>query len=102
MHALSTDLMIRRKSELLEAEVDGELVALQIDKGTCYGFNRSATRIWQLAEQPILMSDLCAALVGEFEVDRGTCEREVAEMVRELEREGLIETSSAGAAATRA
>ena len=90
---MSTDLIIRRKGNLLEAEVDGELVALEVEKGSCYGFNRSATRIWQLAEQPISLSSLCDRLVGEYDVDRARCEEEVAGVIRELEREGLLEVS---------
>jgi hypothetical protein len=38
---------------VIEAEVDGELVALHVDKGTCYGFNGTATRIWALIETPL-------------------------------------------------
>ncbi len=96
---MSTNLIISRNRELLEAEVDGELVALQIDKGTCYGFNRSATRIWQLAEQPISLAALCDALTAEYAVDRARCEAEVTEVVRELEREGLVSIAEGGSPA---
>lgn len=90
---MSTDVIIHRKGTLLEAEVDGELVGLQVEKGSCYGFNRSATRIWQLAEQPISLSSLCDRLVDEYEVDRDRCEQEVTVVIRELEREGLLDVS---------
>jgi len=93
---LSTDLIISRTGELLEAEVDGELVALHAERGKCFGFNRSATRIWRLAERPISMAALCDALMAEFAVDRARCEAEVTEAVRELEREGLVSVSEGG------
>ena len=97
---MSTNLIISRNGDLLEAEVDGELVALQIDKGACYGFNRSATRIWRLAEQPISLSRLCDALMAEYAVDRARCEQEVTEVVRELEREGLVTVAAESGSTT--
>ena len=85
--------LISRKSELLEAEVDGELVALHVDKGTCYGFNSTATRIWGLLDRPRTLDELCVALGEEYEVDRTTCEREVIALLRELAEDGLVEIS---------
>ena len=87
---MSTHLIISRAADLIEAEVDGELIALQAARGRCYGFNRSATRIWSLTKRPISLAALCDALMAEYQVDRARCEAEVADAVRELEREGLL------------
>ena len=99
---MSTNLIVSRSGELIEAEVDGELVALHAERGKCFGFNRSATRIWRLAERPISLSALCDALMTEFAVDRARCEQEVTEAVRELEREGLLKVTTSGSPATGA
>ena len=99
---MSTNLIVSRSGELIEAEVDGELVALHAERGKCFGFNRSATRIWRLAEQPISLSALCDKLMAEFAVDRARCEQEVTETVRELEREGLLTVTTSGSPATGA
>lgn len=85
------EMMVRRRAALLEAQVDGELVALHVDQGTCYGFNLTAARIWALIEQPVSFAELRQALLGEFDVDAETCDRELMELLRELERDGLIE-----------
>jgi hypothetical protein len=85
------DCFVRRRAPLLEAEVDGEIVGLSVDTGTCYGFNGTATRIWSLIETPKRLSEIRDALLTEFEVDAATCEKEVAELVRELEADGLVE-----------
>ena len=96
---MAGDMLISRREGLIQAEVDGELVALHIDKGTCYGFNVTATRIWSLIEQPRLLSELKRILLGEYDVDADTCDRQIREMVAELERDGLvaIEPAPAGA-----
>ena len=92
---LTQDLIVSRRAELIETEVDGELVALHIDNGTCYGFNGTATRIWALIEQPKRLSELREELVREFDVDPETCERQLGELLKELEADGLVELAAA-------
>ena len=92
---MTQDYIVRRRAELIETEVDGELVALHVDNGTCYGFNGTATRIWALVEQPRLFSQLKEELTREFDVDPAVCERELGELLRELEGDGLVELEPA-------
>ena len=88
---VTQDFLVSRRAELIETEVDGELVALHIDNGTCYGFNGTATRIWGLIEQPRRLSDLKNELMREFDVDPEVCEQQLGELLRELEADGLVE-----------
>jgi Coenzyme PQQ synthesis protein D (PqqD) len=92
---LTQDLLVSRRAELIETEVDGELVALHVDNGTCYGFNSSATRIWALIERPRRVSELRDELTREFDVDPETCERQLGELLSELEADGLVELTAA-------
>lgn len=85
------DFMVLRRPGLLETEVDGELVGLHVENGTCYGFNATATRIWALIEAPARVSALRDALTAEFDVDPATCETELMTLLRELETDGLVE-----------
>jgi hypothetical protein len=88
-------LIVSRRAELIETEVDGELVALHVDNGTCYGFNGTATRIWGLIERPRRLSELRDELVREFDVDPELCERQLGELLKELEVDGLVELAPA-------
>ena len=95
---MSQDLLVRRGEGLVEAEVDGEIVALHVDNGTCYGFNQTATAVWKLLEQPRRLHELCGELSGEYDVDPAECERDVLALLRDLEADGLVsieETESA-------
>ena len=87
-------IMIERRSGLIEAEVDGELVALHVENGKCYGFNGTATRIWALVEQPMSLAELCACLSKDYEMDAGPAAAEVLDFLRELEADGLVKLSS--------
>lgn len=88
---MSEDIIVSRRASLLETEIDGEIVALHIGNGTCYGFNSTATRIWSMLESPRRLRDIRDALLAEFEIDQTTCEAQLNELLRELEADGLIE-----------
>lgn len=88
---MGEDMMVRRTGEMIEAEVDGELVALHVDNGTCYGFNGTATRIWAMIEQPRRLSELKEELLQEFDVDPSTCEAQLKDLLDELAADGLVE-----------
>ena len=74
----------------IEAEIDNEIVALNIERGTCYGLNSVGSRIWNLLERPVRISDLCATLVSEYDVDATVCERQVLDLLDELRSEGIV------------
>jgi hypothetical protein len=79
-----------RCEDLLEADVNGEIVALHIEKGQCYGLNGVASRIWAMLSQPTSLNEICTSLIDEYEVDPETCRSEVAALLDELKSEGLI------------
>nr|WP_294811060.1 PqqD family protein [uncultured Sphingomonas sp.] len=87
------DPMVNRTGSLMEAEVHGEMVALHVESGTCFAFNGTAYRVWQLSARPLRLSELCAALGDEFHVDSATCEGDVRDLLAELSRDGLMTLS---------
>jgi hypothetical protein len=87
---MTRDAVVSRLPGLIEAEVDGELVGLHVDKGNCFGFNKTATRVWGLIEQPRTISQICEALVAEFDVEPDECEQQVRALLTDLEREELV------------
>jgi len=91
---ISLDTLIVRSEGFLSAEVDNEVAMLNIEKGTCYGLNKVGSRIWNLIETPMSVSDLCAKLVAEFDVEPQVCERQVLDLLEELRAEGLIAPAS--------
>ncbi len=90
--ALSSECLVKRSDNFIDAEIDDEIVALNIAKGACYGLNRVGSRIWKLLGTPIRISDLCATLLTEYDVEPSVCERQVLDLLEELRAEGLIIT----------
>ena len=74
----------------IEAEVDGEILALSVEQGTCYGMNAIGSRIWAIIAKPIQVSNLCAALLAAYKVDPEVCERQLLDLLEKLRAEGLI------------
>ncbi len=85
---------IIRCDELLEADVNGEIVALHIEKGQCYGMNGVASRIWALLAEPTSPEQICATLAEEYDVDPSTCRADVMSLLDDLRSEGLIKPAA--------
>ncbi len=84
---------IRRKPNLLDAEVDGEIVALDVEAGDCYGFNSVASAVWNCLEDVTSIDAICAHLCGEFDVPEKVCRSEVVGLIKRLNDDGLIMAS---------
>ena len=91
MDAITMDSRVVRTGRLLESEVDGEVVALDIENGQCYGLNGAGTQIWKLLQTETTPADICDALMTDYEVDRATCEADVQRILHTLKDEGLVE-----------
>ncbi len=80
-----------RSSKMVEAEVNGEIVALHVEKGECFGLNKVGARVWQLAASPIRVSDICAAIRNEYDDVPPDFERDIFQLLEGLRLEELIE-----------
>ena len=91
---VDSDTLIRRLDGLVEAEVDGEILALHVDQGTCYAFNLTAARVWTSLREPRRLREIRDELLAEYEVDAETCERQLAEVIDLLVAQGLVTTAA--------
>jgi len=90
MTILTLESVVGRGGGFVEAEADGEVVALNIDNGTCYGLNRVGSRVWSLIAEPARVGGVCETLIAEYKVDRATCEQQVLELLEDLHDEGMV------------
>jgi hypothetical protein len=81
----------RRAVELLEADINDEVVALEPSNGSCFGFNAVATRVWRKLEQPQSFDALKAELIRDFDVTDAQCTAELHELLESMQAQGLIE-----------
>jgi len=86
---------VSRRPGMIEADAGGELVGLNVERGTCYGFNATATRVWQLLEHPRTVDALVEVLLAEHEVDEAECRADLHDLLRSLEDEQLVDLTPA-------
>ena len=79
-----------RSVKRMEAEIADELVALDADAGSCFGFNSAAARVWRKLEEPSAFAQTRAKLLEEYDVDGSQCDKELAELLRDLVAKGLV------------
>lgn len=81
---------LKRTSHLLETDVHGEVVALDVEKGQCYGLDSIGTEVWRLLEQQTSVQEICNNLASKYDVDIQTCRADVMKLVGDLHEEGLL------------
>ena len=79
-----------RSPGALFSNFDGEFVALNINKGQCYGMDSIASRVWTLLVVPRSIEEICTALEMDYDVDPDTCRTDIASLLDTLSSEGLV------------
>jgi hypothetical protein len=74
------------------AVVDGETVVLSPADLRYHSLNASAAAIWDLLAEPATAAALVDQLLERFEVERSTCEADVAACLARLDDLGLVVT----------
>jgi hypothetical protein len=83
-------MIVRKQGDWLAAKVGDELVMMSAARGNYLGLSAVGARIWELADAPVTVGDLCAQLVAEFEVAPDVCRAEVERFLQELAENGAI------------
>jgi len=88
---IESDTRVRQMNGMLQSAIDGDVVAMNIDRGMCYGLNSMGSHIWRLLEDWTTPGAICAALMREYDVEANVCQLEVRRLLDELASESLIE-----------
>jgi len=79
----------------MQARLDDELVMMSVERGSYYGLDPVGSKIWELLEEPLTVSELVSKLVDIYDVDQSVCERETIEFLESMQDEKLVEPASA-------
>jgi hypothetical protein len=80
---------ISRAPEVLGTDVGDRHVLLSADL-RYLALDDVGRRVWQLLETPRSLSELVAALRGEYDVSEDDCRRDVTAFVERLREHGLV------------
>ncbi len=81
----------QRSIELLEADLNDELVALEPERGACFGFNTVAKDVWRKLDRPRSFDELRSELLAEYDVSDDECTRDLREILDQMRIAKLIE-----------
>jgi hypothetical protein len=85
-----TEPRYERATQLMEADLHDEMVALDPAGGLCFGFNEVATTVWRLLDQPRSTDELHTALLEAYEVAPQQCAEELQALLDDLTARGLV------------
>lgn len=88
---LNPNSRIKVSEDQVSSYVAGEAVILNLKTGTYHSLNPVGARIWQLIQEPQMMRDIINTIVTEYDVELSVCERDLQELLTQLESAQLIE-----------
>lgn len=87
---MNANILITRTGVLIEAGVEDELFALDVDGGHCFSFNATAAQIWRALETPKTIGAICSELMLTHNVDGATCLADTKALVEMFAKENLV------------
>lgn len=87
-----------KRSELaIFTEVGSDIVALNVERGQCYGMENVTAAIWAMLAEPASVDTICDRLMVQYEVEPERCRSDVDRLIGQFQAEGLIEPVAAPA-----
>jgi hypothetical protein len=94
---LSVHSIVIASPEQVSCPLGDESAILNLKNTVYYGLNPVGTRVWNLLQQARSVGELRDALLEEYDVEAGECERDLIELLNRMRAEGLIVVTSAAA-----
>jgi hypothetical protein len=91
---VSPSTTVAATSGHISSDLAGEEIILDLAEGTYYGLNEVGADIWALLSSPRRVSDICAKLEEEYDVERDVLERDVVDLLSEMHERGLVRVVS--------
>jgi coenzyme PQQ synthesis protein D (PqqD) len=67
---------------------------LSLESAVYYGLDSVGSRIWELMQEPIRVSEIRDVIAREYDVGTAQCEADVIAFLREVAAKGLIAVSN--------
>lgn len=84
---------VTARSGVFSTTVDDELILFDPDQGLYFGSGIVGQCIWTMISKERQVSDICDAIMEQFEVERAVCIADVVNFLSELEKRGLVTVS---------
>jgi hypothetical protein len=90
INMIDVNTKVCQSKEIDDADLNGEKVMMNLDKGKYFALNSVGSRIWNIMREEIYVGDIVNILLEEYEVDKETCKNNVLDYLEILEDEDLV------------
>ncbi|WP_160689309.1 lasso peptide biosynthesis PqqD family chaperone [Clostridium sp. C2-6-12] len=87
---LDVNSKICQSKDIDATELNEEKVMMNLDKGRYFALNSVGSRIWDIVENEICVSEIINILLNEYDIDKESCEKSVINYLRRLKDAELI------------
>jgi hypothetical protein len=87
---LTDNSLLIRNSDLIGADMDGEMVMMSINKGVYYGINGVGSRIWALLENEISITTITQMICAEYAVNAPQLQTDLIVFIKEMIKNDLV------------
>jgi hypothetical protein len=84
------DRRVRRATEHVETEVDGEVVLMQFSSGAFFSMDDTARAVWHQVEDGRTVQEIVERVADGFDGEGEAIEADTVAFLRDLEANGLI------------
>lgn len=88
--SVTTDSVLVRNMELSAADLDGQIVLLDVPAGAYFSLNGVASEIWHMLNEPRRVEEIFEALLQSHDVDTATLSRDVLPFLQSLVEQRLV------------
>ena len=79
-----------RRPDIITADMDGEVVMMDIMTGKYYNLGATGGMIWGLLESPKTLDNIVDELTKKYDIDRPTCTLQVESFLKSGLEKGLF------------
>jgi len=87
-------LLQRNDAAYLSAEIDREMMLMDLESSAYIGMDKTTTQIWKLLDHPITMLDLIAKLTDIYDVTSEQCEADIRPVLEDMVNRNFIQIST--------
>ena len=78
------------KDDIILAEVEGEGMIIDVEKGASYFLNETALLIYSMLREGKTIEEIKAALLKEYDVDEVDVDKDIRDFMNRLEKKAVL------------
>jgi Coenzyme PQQ synthesis protein D (PqqD) len=90
--AIELSTLLKQAEHQVSCNLNDEAVILNLKSTMYFGLDEVGAYIWQALSEPRAVSELCKAVLDQFDVSEARCKNDVIEFLTKLDQAGLIES----------